>query len=87
MSTHYIFYIILGYFGHGNLIYQEYHLIVGNILGYLINKKSTYKSYRIAKKVFNEKINLFTNKRPSIEKRKQFIKSYIWSVLLYACES
>ena len=41
----------------------------------------------LAKKAFNKIRNLVTNSKISMEIRKRFIKCYVWSVLLYGCET
>jgi hypothetical protein len=53
------------------------------------NKSTNDVKRRIAmaKKTFNSKYNLLTNKHFDLNTRKKFIKSYIWSVLFYGCET
>jgi hypothetical protein len=54
------------------------------------DKKSTNDVKRrigMAKKTFDSNYNLLTNKHFDLNTRKKFIKSYIWSVLLYGCET
>ena len=41
----------------------------------------------IAKKTFNDMRNLLTNRKLSIKTRKNMIKTYVWSTLLYGVES
>ena len=41
----------------------------------------------IAKTAFNKVKSLVTNRSISVGLRKRFIKSYVWSTLLYGCES
>lgn len=41
----------------------------------------------LAKKAFQNKYNLLTNKHITTETKKKFIKTLIWSVLLYGCET
>ena len=41
----------------------------------------------LAKNAFNKIRNLVTNSKISMEIRKRFIKYYVWSVLLYGCET
>lgn len=41
----------------------------------------------LAKKAFQKKYNLLTNKHITTETKKKFIKTLIWSVLLYGCET
>ncbi|KAL4148794.1 hypothetical protein QTP88_002949 [Uroleucon formosanum] len=61
-------------------------------LGRLItdDNKSTKEIRRritLAKHAFEKKRTLLTNKHLSISSRKKFVKAYIWSILLYGCES
>jgi hypothetical protein len=61
-------------------------------LGNLITKhnRSTKEVKRIialAKQEFEKKRFLLANENLSIQSRKSFIKTYIWSVLLYSCET
>src|SRR5215469_6470075 len=63
-----------------------------NFLGSLINEdgKCEDEIRKIINKVkcaFNMMKNLLTNSKVSIETRKRFIKCYLWSTLLYGCES
>ena len=46
-------------------------------------------AYRIgeAKRGFNEMKSLLKNRKLSLQSRKRMIKSYIWSILLYGCET
>uniref|UniRef100_A0A8D8V5T2 Uncharacterized protein n=1 Tax=Cacopsylla melanoneura TaxID=428564 RepID=A0A8D8V5T2_9HEMI len=41
----------------------------------------------LAKQAFMKKYNLLTNKHLTTETRKKFIKTFVWSVLLYGCET
>ena len=41
----------------------------------------------IAKKTFNDMRNLLTNRKLSVKTRKNIMKTYIWSTLLYGVES
>ena len=41
----------------------------------------------IVKNDFNKVKHLVTNRSKSISLRKRFIKSYVWSTLLYGCEA
>lgn len=41
----------------------------------------------LSKNAYNKIKNLVTNSKISIELRKRFIKCYVWSVLLYGCET
>ena len=41
----------------------------------------------MAKHAFEKKKALLTNKNLSIRTRKKFIRTYIWSLLLYGCET
>ena len=41
----------------------------------------------LSKYAYNKNKNLLTNSKISIELRKRFLKCYVWSVLLYGCES
>ena len=45
--------------------------------------------YRIeeAKRAFNEMRTLFKNRNLSLESRKRMVKTYVWSILLYGCET
>ena len=45
--------------------------------------------YRIgeAKRGFNEMKSLLKNRKLSLQSRKRMVKSYIWSILLYGCET
>lgn len=61
-------------------------------LGSLITEdnKSTKEIRRritLAKQEFKKKRTLLTYKHLSINLRKKFVKTYIWSILLYGCES
>jgi hypothetical protein len=54
------------------------------------DNKSTKEIRRritLAKQAFEKKRTLLTNKHLSISSRKKFVKTYIWSILLYGCES
>ena len=48
--------------------------------------KDTKKRIALAKQAFNKK-TILTNKKISIETKKRFLKIYVWSTLLYGCES
>lgn len=54
-----------------------------------VNKSTKEIRRRIAqsKQAFEKKKTLLTNKNLSITSRKKFIKTYIWSILLYGCET
>src|SRR5215469_10250829 len=72
-----------------NLVKQEGRF---NYLGSLINKDERCedeirKRINKAKCAFNKMKNLLTNRQVSIETRKRFVKCYLWSTLLYGCES
>jgi len=41
----------------------------------------------MAKRAFTQKRQLLTNKKLNINMRKNFVKCYVWSVLLYGCET
>jgi hypothetical protein len=41
----------------------------------------------LAKQAFMKKYKLLTNKHLNIETHKKFIKTFVWSVLLYGCET
>jgi len=41
---------------------------------------------RITSQTFIKKNSLLTSKHLNIEKKKKFIKTFMWSVLLYGCE-
>ena len=41
----------------------------------------------LAKKAFNSKMTILTNKKISLETKKRFLRTYVWSILLYGCES
>ena len=41
----------------------------------------------IAKSAFNKVKHLVTNSSISVRLRKRFIKSYVWSTMLYGCEA
>jgi len=41
----------------------------------------------VAKRAFIQKRQLITNKKLNIKIRKNFAKCYVWSVLLYGCET
>jgi len=41
----------------------------------------------MAKRAFTQKRQLLTNKKLNINMRKNFAKCYVWSVLLYGCET
>ncbi|KAI5755057.1 hypothetical protein M8J77_013699 [Diaphorina citri] len=61
-------------------------------LGSLISQdnKSTREIRRrivLAKQAFEKKKTILTNKNLSLSTRKKFIKTYIWSILLYGCET
>lgn len=61
-------------------------------LGSLITRdnkstKEIKKRIEMAKQAFEKKRTLLTNKNLSITSRKKFIKTYIWSILLYGCET
>src|SRR5215469_18830018 len=63
-----------------------------NYLGSLINEDEKCedeirKKINKAKCAFNKMKNLLTNSKVSIETRKRFVKCYVWSILLYGCES
>src|SRR5215469_5501990 len=63
-----------------------------NYLESLINKDGRCedeirKIINKAKIAFNKMKNLLTNSKVSIETRKRFVKCYVWSTLLYGCES
>src|SRR5215469_6469042 len=63
-----------------------------NYLRSLINKDERCedeirKRINKAKFAFNKMKNLLTNSKVSIETRKRFVKCYVWSTLLYGCES
>src|SRR5215469_9079892 len=63
-----------------------------NYLRSLINKDERCedeirKIINKAKCAFNKMKNLLTNIKVSIETRKRFVKCYVWSTLLYGCES
>src|SRR5215469_10080546 len=63
-----------------------------NYLGSLINKDGRCedeirKRINKAKYAFNNMKSLLTNSKVSIETRKRFVKCYVWSTLLYGCES
>ena len=49
--------------------------------------KEINRRIAIAKNRFNSISSLLTNKKISIKTRRRFAKSYIWSILLYGCES
>ena len=63
-----------------------------NYLESLINKDGRCKD-EISKRInktkcaFNKMKNLLTNSKVSVETRKRFVKCYVWSTLLYGCES
>src|SRR5215469_5114643 len=63
-----------------------------NYQGSLINEDGRWedeirKRINKAKCAFNKMKNLLTNSKVSIETRKRFVKCYVWSTLLYGCES
>src|SRR5215469_2931664 len=63
-----------------------------NYLGSLINEEGRCeddikKRINKAECAFNKMKNLLTNSKVSMETRKQFVKCYVWSTLLYGCES
>ena len=49
--------------------------------------KDITRRIAIAKKAFLDKKQIVTNKTVSIVTKKKLIKAYVWSVLLYGCES
>jgi len=49
--------------------------------------KEIRKRITLAKQAFEKKRTILTNKHLSITSRKKFIKKYIWSILLYGCET
>jgi len=53
------------------------------------SKCSVEIRYRIAmtKKALTQKIKLLTNKNLSLKTTKNLAKSYVWSILLYGCET
>src|SRR5215469_16178869 len=72
-----------------NLVKQEEKF---NYLGSLIHKDGRRedeirKRINKSKCAFNKMKNLLTNSKVSIETRKLFVKCYVWSTLLYGCES
>ena len=50
-------------------------------------EKEIKKRIILAKKAFINKRNILTNKSISTKLKKRFIKTYVWSILLYGCES
>ena len=61
-------------------------------LGSLIteNNRSTNEIKRRiapAKQAFNSKRGLLTNKHINVDIRKKFVETYVWSVLMYGCET
>ena len=51
------------------------------------SNKEIRRRITLAKQAFEKKKNLLSNKNLSIYTRKKFIKTYIWSILLYGCET
>uniref|UniRef100_A0A8D9DT62 Craniofacial development protein 2 n=1 Tax=Cacopsylla melanoneura TaxID=428564 RepID=A0A8D9DT62_9HEMI len=51
------------------------------------SKKEIRRRIALAKQAFERKKALLTNKNLSIGTKKKFIKTYIWSLLLYGCET
>uniref|UniRef100_A0A8D8Y198 Craniofacial development protein 2 n=1 Tax=Cacopsylla melanoneura TaxID=428564 RepID=A0A8D8Y198_9HEMI len=49
--------------------------------------KDVKKRIALAKCAFRKKQNLITNKKLNLETRKKFVKTYVWSVLNYGCET
>jgi len=45
------------------------------------------KRITLAKQTFVKKNSLLTNKHLNIETKKKFIKTFVWSVLLYRCKT
>ena len=41
----------------------------------------------IPKKSFRDQMNILTNRMINLKTRKRILKSYVWSVLLYGCET
>ena len=61
-------------------------------LGYIITSdkkfcKETYKQIEIAKEAFRKMKPILTNRNITMETKLWVLKSYIWSCLLYSCES
>ena len=61
-------------------------------LGSIINNKNTCdteieRRIALAKQAFQNKKNLLVNNYVSLKTKKMFIKTFVWSVLLYWCET
>jgi hypothetical protein len=50
-------------------------------------KKEITKSICQAKVAFNKKRNIFISKSIDLNIRKNLLKTYIWSIMLYGCET
>ena len=42
---------------------------------------------RMAKKSFRDQMNMLANRKIKLDTRKRILKSYVWSVVLYGCET
>ncbi|VVC42051.1 Hypothetical protein CINCED_3A009450 [Cinara cedri] len=66
---------------------QEYKYLESLITAEGTSKKEIVSRINQAKCAFNKKKNLFTPRRIDINIRKNLIKTYVWSVVLYGSEN
>lgn len=60
---------------------------LGSLITVIKSTKEIRRRIAQSKQAFEKKKTLLTNKNLSITSRKKFIKTYIWSILLYGCET
>ncbi|VVC43630.1 Hypothetical protein CINCED_3A006507 [Cinara cedri] len=63
------------------------HILESSLDNEVISTKEIRRRITLAKYAFEKKRTLLTNKHLSIRSRKKFVKTYVWSILLYGCES
>lgn len=66
---------------------KEFCYLGSIITGNNKSKDDMKRRIMMAKQVFQKKYNLLTSKHLKLETRKRFIKTFVWSVLTYGCET